>query len=95
MRILKASDGTRFKVSDEDAGEVNRDKWNVGCQEENCYLYRSEREGRKVKRRYAHRELMRPQKGQKVIFKNGDTFDLRRKNLVVIGKARRGVWSDY
>jgi len=91
MRIFEAEDGTRFKVSDEDAGEIDKAKWNVGCQEENCYLYRSERQGRKVQRRYAHRELMRPQKGQKVVFRNGDSFDLRRKNLVLTGRVKPGL----
>jgi hypothetical protein len=86
VRVLRTSDGTAFKVSNEDAPHLERFKWHlVRGREGRGYVSRAVRKGRQVSRIYAARLIARASDGQRVAYRNGDPLDLRRSNLVVLG----------
>lgn len=93
MATISLSQGQVAVVDDLDFDRLGQFHWS----------YRPEREGRqgyavrKVKidghyrNRYLHREIMNPEPGLEVIFRNHDRLDCRRQNLLVVTKeqARR------
>jgi len=79
MKKIPLSQGKFTIVDDADYDWLMKIKWSATKSAHNWYVVN----GKTGKRRYMHREIMKPTNGQVVHHKNGDSLDNRRANLEV------------
>jgi hypothetical protein len=87
MQTIPLSQGKLALVDDADHLLLNDFKWCYrGERGKAGYAVRHTKVNGKYRLVYLHRLLMNPQPGQEVIFRNHETLDCRRENLLVVGK---------
>jgi hypothetical protein len=83
MKQIHLSQGKFAIVDDEDFPSISQFKWCFRRDKSSSYAVRHHKPNGKDRLLYLHRELMKPDANQSVIFLNHDSLDCRRENLLV------------